>query len=500
MSLTKVSYSMISGEYVNALDYGAVGNGIADDTTALQTAINYCIANLKNLYLPSGTYLISEPLNFIANSYATDYPFPRLNQIILSGESGSKIKAASGFTGAMLFMGDSATSTGFKDALFLIGLTIDGGNQEIKLVDALPNWQARFYAERCNFVGVTGANSYAIDSTWSSAWLKDCVLQGSGAYTSNGIGIIANVTTISLDNCFISYFAKAIYYTNFVEATVQAKNCLFQINAANLAFEGAGYTNNASTFTGCYFVESKPNDVHFKVDDEVNFGSWSNLNFYGCQFDGYNAIASTPLLDLDFGNCGSKMSFTGCSVWVASAPAGTTALQNVIIGQYSSIEFNSCSNFKVISNNNPTYAKFADWKLEGTSAGSSSAGDNTRQINTTVFNTIPGCSLATNKITLSEGVYSISASAPCYQGDAHSLQLYNVTASAVLIYGTNEYASVAGDGQTRSQVNGRIVITTPSEISLVHYITSAKATNGLGLFVGDSDPEVYAQIEIWKEA
>lgn len=40
MSLTKVTYSMISGSPFNVLDFGAVGDGVADDTTAVQTALN----------------------------------------------------------------------------------------------------------------------------------------------------------------------------------------------------------------------------------------------------------------------------------------------------------------------------------------------------------------------------------------------------------------------------------------------------------------------------
>lgn len=59
MSLTKVSYSMIQGEWLNVLDYGAIGDGTADDTAAIQATIDAAIINNKWVYIPVGTYSVT---------------------------------------------------------------------------------------------------------------------------------------------------------------------------------------------------------------------------------------------------------------------------------------------------------------------------------------------------------------------------------------------------------------------------------------------------------
>jgi hypothetical protein len=68
MSLTKVSYSMITGAVVNVLDYGADPTGVADSTAAIQNAIDKACSQAVGssvgniVYLPPGDYKITSTI------------------------------------------------------------------------------------------------------------------------------------------------------------------------------------------------------------------------------------------------------------------------------------------------------------------------------------------------------------------------------------------------------------------------------------------------------
>lgn len=67
MSLTKATYSMISGACANVLDFGALGNNSNDDTAAIQAAINSVAANGGQVYFPAGTYKITSTITISTN-------------------------------------------------------------------------------------------------------------------------------------------------------------------------------------------------------------------------------------------------------------------------------------------------------------------------------------------------------------------------------------------------------------------------------------------------
>lgn len=142
-----------------------------------------------------------------------------------------------------------------------------------------------------------------------------------------------------------------------------------------------------------------------------------------------------------------------------------------------------------------------DQKSVGTNGGGSSSGANTRTLNTVVVNNISGASLASNQITLPAGNYRVTASAPCFKGDSHKAYLYNVTDSANAIIGSSESTWNGDNTQTRSFIDGYMVLAGTKVFQLRHQILTAVATNGLGVAtnVSGSGVEVYSTITIEKE-
>lgn len=69
MALTKAHNRMIDSSWVNVLDFGAVGDGTTDDTTAIQTAINQG----GTIYFPSGKTYVSSRIQITTDVELVGY-------------------------------------------------------------------------------------------------------------------------------------------------------------------------------------------------------------------------------------------------------------------------------------------------------------------------------------------------------------------------------------------------------------------------------------------
>ncbi len=96
---------------LNVQDFGAKGDGIVDDTLAIQTAIN----SGNEIFIPYGTYLISSNLTLKSD-------------IIITGYGTLKANA----DGLNVFTSGTA---GIQNVQ-IIGITIDGGGQVGGVVDS----------------------------------------------------------------------------------------------------------------------------------------------------------------------------------------------------------------------------------------------------------------------------------------------------------------------------------------------------------------------------
>lgn len=75
MSLTKATYSMVNGAPINVLDYGAVGDNVADDTAAIQAAMNAAMAVGKQVFFPAGEYKITDTISLLNSNWVKAFGF-----------------------------------------------------------------------------------------------------------------------------------------------------------------------------------------------------------------------------------------------------------------------------------------------------------------------------------------------------------------------------------------------------------------------------------------
>lgn len=135
-----------------------------------------------------------------------------------------------------------------------------------------------------------------------------------------------------------------------------------------------------------------------------------------------------------------------------------------------------------------------DQRAQGTDAGTSISGGQVRALNTVVSNSIPGASLASNRVTLPAGTYDLFARVPALRSNRTKAWLRNVATTTILT-GSSEYSANTDVITVSSFVTGRFTLATTTDLEIAQSFEVGVATNGLG-----SSSNVSGQPEIYTDA
>lgn len=123
---------------INAKEYGAIGNGICNDTEALQAAIDAANKAGRCVYIPAGRYLINRPLV--------------LNGCSLVGEAGNIFNGSGTVIDCLThdFTAIKQGSVARADIMFnLSDITVNGAAVGFEIVYAINSKYERLYAMDC---------------------------------------------------------------------------------------------------------------------------------------------------------------------------------------------------------------------------------------------------------------------------------------------------------------------------------------------------------------
>mgnify|MGYP003633805158 FL=1 len=173
MALTKARNRMITGAQVNVKDFGAKGDGVTDDTVAIQAAIDsldtgedYTTGGI--VYFPVGRYKILRPIEITGGNPLPPPDGENLASITLQGEGihNTIIDVGDGYTGDYAVHVIDSTYSSFKDLQILgnnrtsYGLYVEAGSEIfIERVFCQNYFVSCFYFKRCFMVTMTQCRS-----------------------------------------------------------------------------------------------------------------------------------------------------------------------------------------------------------------------------------------------------------------------------------------------------------------------------------------------------
>ena len=328
MSLTKVSFSMITGEVANILDFGADPTGAANSSVAIQAALS---SGNGSIYIPKGTYLINTALA------------PSATQTIFGdGVNTSILKA--GTVGMTVINYPS----GAYSNVIIKNLTIDGNAKADRGISFIGSVQGAVSNCEFNNISISGCLIYQFYSENLTYCVWDRVafdgLNGDyglflrtsfSSEVKNSIIYNGDAANMLTDGCSIVNFSN----THFFNETTSPNPALVIVD-----------NSNGCAFVDCTFEPQGAANVTYNVvlkDTNPAFPNCTDNAFTRCQFIG-GAATSTNIVAIGTSGNVYKTRFTECGF---IKPTATNSINLISQDQTS---FARC--YDLVTYDTPTYA------------------------------------------------------------------------------------------------------------------------------------------------
>jgi hypothetical protein len=310
---------------VSVKDFGAVGDGVADDTAAIQAAIAY-IKTLGGgtVVFPCGNYKVTSTISIAGNfGFAGIKLVGNNSQIISTANSHAFLVDA--YAGGGAASAPEYRINAVVDGLYFYGPGVAQTNSSaIRIYCSanvfIQNCSARNFAKGLDLAGV-------LISKFENLNLSE-----------NGTAIFGQFTTTPVafglnDNHFISCRiwknTKAVYYEQASTASVTFDYC--EIEGNNLSSTGPNdgitvidlYNAGKITFNGCY-IEDNKGQYNIKYAGSSATAGVGSLIFIGTQFLMSGDTGYGIYLDSSAGTP-NALTMIGCSI-------GTTFTSDLYIG------------------------------------------------------------------------------------------------------------------------------------------------------------------------
>lgn len=271
-------------DVVSVKDFGAVGDGVADDTAAVQAAIN---TGKSGVYFPDGTYRIASVVTLSGN-------------LTLFGSAGAVIFPNRGTPGGNVFQATSGS-------IVIEGLTFDGGASQPT------NAAANTYIVRAG-----NPASYMSSVRIENCKFFRCNAVGSTTVTSNLLVThciyLEGVTTATIQNNTFDTISGAGVFLKDIFGLKQAGNVMKDVQWYNTNLD----YNVSGSISGDYYNCTLATGVYWggAINTVNNQGDVQNHNLVieRCTFAGKYSYGAVIRLQSDKGITVQDCTFLACSL------------------------------------------------------------------------------------------------------------------------------------------------------------------------------------------